>query len=67
MSEEPPPGSVGLVSEDERLAQIDASALKHAKHAMDSKHHLLSKQEEWEEEQKVPFFSSLSFFSSLRF
>ena len=52
LDEAPPVGSVGLVSEEERLKQLEADALKHATRNMDKKHHLLTKQEEWEEEQK---------------
>ena len=51
---EVPKGTVGLVDEKARLAQIEREALKHASSSakQDGKHHLLSDQEQWEEEQK---------------
>jgi hypothetical protein len=40
------------MKQDERLKQLENDATRHATRNMDSKHHLLTQQEEWEENEK---------------
>ncbi len=53
-NDEVPLGTVGMVDEQARLKQIEHEAVKFASRsaASDAKHHLLSAQEDWEEQQK---------------